>query len=193
MSLPDVIGIAGTNGSGKDTLADLRLARTGARKVSLSDILRVEASRRGQDHSHESLRGISTELSQRFGAGALVIIAIEEYFESPTAEENGLSVVSLRRVDEAREVKDRGGVVLWVDADRETRYRRIQAASRGREDDQDSYERFCEQEDIELYPTSCDPNVLNMNAVREEADIHIDNSFATAEAYADFLVRRFRL
>lgn len=61
--LPEIIGLAGTNGAGKDTLGDLRLSRHNARKVSLSDILRAEADKRGLPHERIHLSRISTELS----------------------------------------------------------------------------------------------------------------------------------
>jgi dephospho-CoA kinase len=70
-TLPEIIGIAGTNGSGKDTLADLRTQRTGARKVSLSNILRVEADKRGLSHERANLSMISSEMGTKLGAGAL--------------------------------------------------------------------------------------------------------------------------
>lgn len=40
--MPEIIGISGTNGAGKDTLAALSHEKEGAEHVSLSDILRRE-------------------------------------------------------------------------------------------------------------------------------------------------------
>lgn len=47
MRLPEIIGISGTNGAGKDTLAALRHEKEGAEHVSLSDILRRKLITRG--------------------------------------------------------------------------------------------------------------------------------------------------
>jgi len=193
MKLPEIIGIAGTNGSGKDTLADLRFDRLGVEKVSLSDILRSEATKRGLDHGRENLSAISTAWGREFGAGALSLMTIRNYWDTRTDETTGLSIVSVRRPDEASAIQQEGGTVIWVDAEREERYARIRAGMRGRIDDLVSFEEFGEQEDREMYPGSDDPFVLNMAGVRDIADVHLTNDFDSEDAYKAFLSREFNL
>jgi len=187
MQLPEIIGIAGTNGSGKDTLADLRFERQMARKVSLSDILRTEATKRRLDHQRENLRAISTEWGRQLGAGALSLMTLKDFWESRTDEETGISIVSVRRPDEAQAIQDNGGVVFWVDANQEERYTRIKYAQRDRIDDLVSFEDFVTQEAIEMYPDTDDPFVINMAGVREMADIAIWNDFVDKEQYRSYL------
>lgn len=190
-TLPEIIGIAGTNGSGKDTLAEIRHERNGARIASLSDILRIEATKRGLSHERENLRDISAEWGRKMGAGALSVMTLEHYFATKADTDTGLSIVSVRRAGEAATIQERGGVVLWVDAPAEVRYGRI--ALRARSDDMISFEEFCAQEAAELTPDSDDPFIVNMSAVRDIADLHLDNTFNSKEAYARHLAEMFDL
>ena len=50
MKLPEIVGVAGTNAAGKDTLGELREQLQHAKFVSLSDILRRELDKRGLPH-----------------------------------------------------------------------------------------------------------------------------------------------
>lgn len=191
--LPEIIGLAGTNGAGKDTLGDLRLKLHHARKVSLSDILRAEADKRGLPHERAHLSAISTELSTSLGAGALSVATIQNFFETRTSLESGLSIVSIRRPDEGRAIQDAGGTLIWIDADRELRYQRIVEANRGRVTDIKTFDEFCAEEDREMYPHSDDPFVLNMAGVRDISDIHLLNEFGSKEEFEADLVDRFSL
>lgn len=189
--LPEIIGIAGTNGSGKDTLAEIRHERLGARIASLSDILRIEATKQGLPHERENLRSISAEWGRRLGAGALSVMTLEHYYATRTDADTGLSIVSVRRAGEARTIQENGGVILWVDAPAMMRYSRI--ALRARSDDIVSFEEFCAQEAAEMAPDSDDPFIINMSAVRDIADIHLENTFDSKGAYARHLSETFDL
>lgn len=193
MQLPEIIGLAGTNGAGKDTLGDLRFERQNARKVSLSDILRIEATSRGLTHERENLREISAEWGRKMGAGALSVMTLRNFEETRLDTETGISIVSVRRPAEAEIIQDEGGMVFWIDADREMRYDRIQAAARNRVDDVVSFEEFCAQEDIEMYPDSDDPFVVNMAGVRDIADVHVTNEFGTEKQYRAYLEDTYQL
>lgn len=191
--LPEIIGLAGTNGAGKDTLGDLRFTREGARKVSLSDILRTEADKRGLSHERENLGAISTEWGSKLGSGALSVMTIANFIETRTEAESGLSIVSVRRPDEARAIQREGGLMLWIDAAREIRYQRIIEANRGRVTDVKTYEEFCAEEDREMYPVSDDPFALNMAGVRDISDIHLMNEFDSREEFEADLIDQFSL
>jgi len=199
MKLPEIIGVAGTNASGKDTLADLRLERQNVRKVSLSDILRVEATRRGLEHHRETLGLIGAEWSKQFGAAALALMTLKEYQDTKTEDATGISIVSIRRIGEAQAIQEADGLVLWVDAEREERYRRIQKASRDRIDDLVTFEEFCAQEDFEMHPVGDDPFLMNMAGIRDIADIHLENNFVDTDSqkgedqYRRYLADRFEI
>ena len=134
MKLSKIIGIAGTNGAGKDTLGELLAERCHYKFRSVSDILREELTERGLPHEREHLRALSTEWAREHGPGVLSVKTIEAYVEEEKREGyNGLAIGSIRRPGEAKAVQDEGGVVIWIDADRKLRYDRIQSGSRGRQ------------------------------------------------------------
>lgn len=194
MKLPEIIGISGTNGSGKDTLANLRLETQGARVVSLSDILRTEAAHRNVEPVRENLIEISTEWARKFGAGALSLKTIQNYYETRTDDETGLSIVSVRRPTEAVVIQSFGGKVSWVDACRQLRYARVSSGQRNRAEDTEPYEEFCAKEDREMNPLEPnDPTQINLAGVRAIADIHIENNFDTQALYEAYLRDEFEL
>jgi len=197
MKLPEIVGVAGTNASGKDTLGALRARLQHAKFVSLSDILRHELDIRGLTHERENLRGLSAEWKAEGGSGVLVdkTIALYESEKEPEGY-NGLTMTSIRTIGEVEAIKAAGGVLIWVDADRDIRYARSQARNQGRPEDQKTFEQFCAEEDAEMYPPKGQENdkaVLNMATVKEMADITILNEFASHEAYEEYLKTEFEL
>lgn len=194
MKLPRIIGIAGTNGAGKDTLGELLAERIGYKFRSVSDILREELTRQNIPHEREHTRALSTRWAKEHGPAVLSLKTIEAYVEEEEREGyNGLAIGSIRRPAEAKAVQDEGGIVFWIDAERRIRYERTQL--RGRSvTDVVSFEEWSRQEDIEMTPpTDDDGSAMNMAGVRAIADIHIDNNFASFEAYRDYLIKEFEL
>lgn len=195
MKLPRIIGIAGTSGAGKDTLGELLVELKQYKFTSVSDILREELTRQGVPHEREHLRALSAKWHRELGPGNLSRRTIEAYVQEEEADGyRGLAVGSIRRPSEAKVIQDEGGVVIWVDADREVRYKRIQAANRGRNEDFATFERWCAEEDVEMLPPSNDDgSAVNMTGVREIADIHITNDFDSYESYREYLIKEFEL
>lgn len=167
-----VIGLAGTNGSGKDTVGHLLAEHHNYLFISVTDLLRKEAERRGQPVEREVLRTISAEWRRELGLGVLVDKAVAE-FETVRGKYDGLVMASLRNPGEADRIHELGGTMVWVDADPRVRYDRIQAnkAARGRagEDDK-SFEQFLAEEEAEMRSTG-DAATLNMLAVKEKCDV----------------------
>jgi hypothetical protein len=142
--------------------------------VSITDVLRKEADRRGQPVEREVLRSISAGWRRESGLGVLVDKAVAE-FEAAQAsggEYKGVAMASLRNPGEADRIHELGGTVLWVDADPRVRYDRVQAAmaKRGREgEDRKTFEQFVEEEKAEMNKSG-DSATLDMSAVKERAD-----------------------
>jgi cytidylate kinase len=65
-----LIGISGTNGSGKDTLGEILAKDFGWFFVSISDLLRHEAKNRGLEVERRNLRKISAEWRKKYGVAA---------------------------------------------------------------------------------------------------------------------------
>jgi len=194
MKLPKIIGIAGTNGAGKDTLGELLAERSGYKFVSVSDILRAELTRQGLPHERERLSDLSTKWAREHGPGILSAKTIEAYVEEEKAEGyRGLAIGSIRRPGEAHVIQQEGGIVVWVDANQKTRYNRISSNARGRITDVLSYEQWAVEEEREMSPSTDDPTVLNMTATRDACDKVIMNDFATQDEYRDYLIKEFEL
>ncbi len=173
MSPLKIIGIAGTNGSGKDTIGEMLAEQYGWLFVSVSEFLREEARKRGLLVEREVLRTISTEWRRKDGVGVLVDKAVK-LFEESKNKYKGLAVVPMRNPGEAQRVKDLGGKLVWVDADPKTRYKRIYSRARSAEDDK-TFEQFLAEEQSEMQHSG-DEATLNMAGVKAKADIFLENN-----------------
>lgn len=183
-----LIGLSGTNGSGKDTIGHLLEERHDFLFISVTDLLRQEARNRGEEPTREILRTISAEWRRESGhLGVLVDKAVEQYEQVANMYPGGLVVASLRNPGEADRIHEMDGVVVWADADQRVRYDRItlHAADRGRAgEDNKTFEQFCEEEAAEM-TSSGDAATLNMSAVKERSDIFITNNGHDISAFKD--------
>ena len=176
-----LIGLSGTNGAGKDSVGLLLEARAGFKFISLTDMLREEAVRRGQPIERSVLREISRQWRHERGGGVLVDVAIDHY-EAQFRDSHpvGLAVASLRNKAEPDTIHAYGGVVVWVDGDPQIRYNRIQrdrhrrGESRAAEDNI-TFEQFTAEEHAELFGYSDDPHSIKMADVKVKADSTIIN------------------
>jgi dephospho-CoA kinase len=136
-----IIGLTGTNGAGKGTIAE-HLVKKGFSYYSLSDIIREEAEKRGLEKNRDVLIRLGNELRQAEGEGVLAKKVLRKI--------KGNSIVdSIRNPAEIAELKKAGNFILIaVDAKIELRYERI--AKRKRPEDKVSFEEFRAQEEAEL-------------------------------------------
>jgi cytidylate kinase len=185
-----VIGISGTNGSGKDTLGRALSLRHNFLFVSVTDLLREEARRRGLAIERENLRMISAEWRRQYGYGVLVDRAYSQ-FEELSDKYDGLAIASLRNPHEADKVHELGGIVIWVDANAKTRYERIQRnlAERGRDtEDEKTFEQFMVEEEMEMHtPPGGDDANLNMSAVKTRSDLVLNNDATNLQEFESFI------
>jgi cytidylate kinase len=173
-----IIGISGSNGAGKDLAGAILAEKFGYYFISVTDLLRAEARKRGLPVDREALRTISAEWRREQGLGVLIDKAVEHYNELPE-QYVGLAVASLRNPGEADRVHELGGTVLWMDADPKVRYERIQknAAVRNRaEEDNKTFEQFLAEEQAEMH-ASGDNATLDMSAVKAKSDLTLTNEF----------------
>lgn len=183
-----IIGLSGTNGSGKDTVGQMLAERHNFLFISATDMLRDEARRRGQEPTREILRTISAEWRRESGSlGVLIDKSIEQYKQVTSEFLGGLVIASLRNPGEAERVHQLGGVVVWADAAQKIRYDRIMAnkAERSRAgEDNKTFEEFKAEEAIEM-STSGDKATLNMQGVKELSDIFLENNGSDVVAFKD--------
>lgn len=179
-----LIGISGTNGSGKDTIGHILAEKHSWLFVSVTEMLRDECRRRELEVSRENLRTISAEWRREGGLGVLIDKAVKVYKEKNQAY-SGLAISSLRNPGESQRVKELGGKNVWVDADPRIRFDRIKSAERGRgaEDDK-TYDEFLAEQAAEMHPVDGDEATLNMSGVKALADVEIvnDSSLAALES-----------
>ncbi len=179
-----IIGLSGTNGSGKDTVAHLLADKYGYYFGSATDMLREELEKRDLPVDRKHKAQLSAEWRRQYGMAAIVDRAYEHYMAN-LDKYKGLIVGSLRHPGEADRVHELDGTMLWVDADAQIRYGRVtaNAHARGRlAEDNKTFEEFLVEEEREMHPVG-DEATLNMSAVKDRADIILINNTHDIESF----------
>jgi len=167
-----IIGLAGTNGSGKDTVAKILAENYGYFVVSASEMLEEELKNHGLPFERENKRKIGGEWRKQLGLSAIVDKAVEQ---AKKAGKDKLVVGSLRNPGEADKVHELGGIMVWVDADPKVRYQRIKSANRGRVEDDKTFEQFLREEQDEMADTG-DAAGLASEKVKKKCDVFLENN-----------------
>lgn len=144
-----IIGLSGSNGSGKDTVGLMLQEDHGYLFVSMTDVLRAELKRQGFPADREHLRELSASWRREFGYGVLIDRAMDVFNAQPKGKYKGVAIASLRNPYEADRVHELGGEVWWLDADPLLRFTRIKAnaSSRARaEEDEKTFDEFLAEE-----------------------------------------------
>jgi dephospho-CoA kinase len=179
------IGVAGTAGSGKNTVADLLTKLFGLEDLSTSDMVRAITRRvYHQPHDFNPVRDqlyvVANFLREEIDPATLVKLCILE----GRARELGGGVISgLRSMGEADAVRAAGGIIIGVDADPKLRYERIYSRQRDTES-QKTYEQFLEQDDYENRGLSETGAGRGIRAIIDSADFVFvnDQGFEVLEA-----------
>lgn len=174
-----IIGITGTNGSGKGTVVEY-LERKGFTHYSIREEIVAEIQRRGLPVDRPHMNVIGTELREEKSPTYFTDLFIKR----ATQEGNkNFLIESIRTVAEAENIKRHGGIIIATDADEPVRYERI--VHRGTSTDTLSLDEFREQEAREM--TSEDPNnpsKMNVRGVMKMADYAIRNDGSLDELWA---------
>ncbi|MBX4192293.1 AAA family ATPase [Candidatus Parcubacteria bacterium] len=171
-----IIGITGTLGAGKGTVADYLVAKHGFKHYSARDVWNEEIVKRGLPINRDNMVLIANDLRAKHGPDYFARTAIEK------AKAAGVDAVieSIRAVGEAQTIQQNGGLVWAVDADVKTRYERI--VVRQSESDKVTFDKFVQDEKTEWENT--DPNKQNIKAVIGMADKVFNNDGTEEDLFA---------
>ncbi len=178
-----VIGIAGTNGSGKDTVMNWLAEKHGFYFASATDMLGAELDKRGLPRERENKRNLSAEWRREQGLGVIVDKAIEA---AKAAGFDKVVVGSIRNPGEVDRIHELSGINIWIDSDPEIRYARITSNARGRIEDQKTYEQFLAEEAAEMQHSG-DASTLSMGDVKAKSDRHINNNANSIESFISLI------
>lgn len=182
-------GVAGTNGSGKDTILDV-MAECGFFSFNTGDALRqislavMGTTQRG---GNDSPTGKIANAQRSLYDGGMVTLGLIDYWArvlhmSKELHPKGIVIGSIRAVGEVETLKKFGGKLIVVDADPQVRYKRI--TGRGREyEKQISFEQFLKEEEGELGRNETDPTKFGLLHIMPMADITIDNNSADLNSF----------
>lgn len=116
-----IIGVIGTLGAGKGTVASYIARKTGFRHISFSKIIRYEAKKMGYKLDRTSLQKAGNVLAEKNGYLAEKALERMEKYNSENAVMEGIRIVP-----DIKKLKKAGKFVLIaVDAQLEKRYGRI--------------------------------------------------------------------
>ncbi len=171
-----IIGLTGRNGSGKTEVAQY-LGSRGFEYHSLSDEIREEIRRRGQEITREVLIEVGNELRCKFGAGVLA-----ERILQRLEHDRNYVVDSIRNPSEVELLRRRPDFkLLAVEADPEVRFERSRL--RGREGAAQTLDQFMAEEAREL--NSSDPTTQQLIATQNLADIVVKNEGSIADLHRE--------
>jgi len=162
-----MFGITGTNGAGKGTVVEYLEKEKNFEHFWVTGLIIEEIVKRNMPVNRDSMIVVANDLRSKFGSGYFV----EELLKRAKKSENNIIIESIRTLGEVEKLKESGGILLAVDADQETRYKRN--VKRGGNKDNVTFEEFVEQERKEM--GSDDPNKQNLSACKKAADFIIQN------------------
>jgi len=171
-----IIGLTGRNAAGKTTAGEA-LGSRGFSYLSLSDVIREEAKRRGLEPLRENLTALGNELREKHGPGALAELTVARM-----QSDRNYAVDSIRHPAEVMALKKAGSFSLFhIFAPLEARFAR--SMDRGRAGDARTLQDFIRQEEREFASS----NAASQQLLETErlADRRIDND-GTLE---DFIAR----
>jgi len=171
-----IIGITGTNGAGKGTVVDFLIKTKKFRHYSVSGYLEKELKKRKIEVNRPNLAKIANEIREKKGADYIV----SQLFRKAEKQTGNGVIESIRCPSEAKFIKKHQGILIAVDANPKTRYRRITARNSSK--DKVSFREFLNQEKSEM--ENKNSHHQNLKKCLEMADFLIENNHNLPNLYA---------
>lgn len=173
-----IIGITGTLGAGKGTVAEYLVKEKGFKHFSTrEDAINPEILARGLEINRDNMIMVANDLRAEYGPSVLA----ERLFEKAEAAGGNCILESLRAVGEVEALRKKGNFyLLAVDAEIRRRYDRIYTRADSNSDDV-SFEKFQSQEESEM--KNEDPNKQNIARCIEMADYVLHNDGTIPELH----------
>lgn len=171
-----LIGVTGTAGAGKDTVAELLCQVFGLQNLSSGDFLRVitrYAYRQPYDFNpaRDQLYQVANYLRTEINPATLVHLCI---LQAQVQQLPGAVISGLRSMGEAEAVRAAGGIIVGVDADAHVRYNRMTKRRRDTEA-QWTLDEFLKQDDFENKGLSHSGPGRGIRSIIDSADAIVSN------------------
>jgi len=169
-----IIGFTGTYCSGKDAAADYLISQ-GYQHISLSDLIREEASSRGLTYTRDNLIALGNELRVTYGAGVLAERALTRIAVGKNAV-----ITSIRNPREVHLLRQRADFkLIALDAPLDLRWQRMQA----RKDRPDNIRTLDDFKRFETVEQHTDDTKQQLHLVFQLADTIIQNTGTLEELH----------
>ena len=171
-----LIGVTGTAGSGKDTVAGLLCQMFTLQNLSSGDFLRVitrYAYRQAYDFNpaRDQLYEVANYLRTEIHPATLVKLCI---LQAQVQQLPGAVISGLRSMGEAEAIREAGGIIVGVDADPHIRYQRMTSRRRDSEATW-TLEEFLKQDEYENKGLSHSGPGRGIRSIIDSADALISN------------------
>lgn len=168
-----IIGSVGEIASGKGTVAKYLLTKYHATEYRFSNILKDILDRVYLDVVRENLAKLSFGLRKYYGQDILAH-ALAQDIENDNSQI--ISVDGIRRVADLKYLKEmKNFILVYVEADLETRYERLIGRNEKQDDQTKTFEEFKNDHQLETE--------VSIRELKDIADVIIDNNGTVEELY----------
>ncbi len=181
-----IIGITGTNGSGKGTVAQMLVAKLNLEHVSARDIIINYAKESGIDITDRVSMNKFSEKNNLEGWSVF-----GGFIKENLGSDKIYLLESIRRVKEIKEIRsfDLPSIIISIDADIETRFERI--LGRKSSTDNLDFQKFKDEEEMENKAE--EDNQMNLSKCIDLVDFKFENNsnVENLERQIDKMIKKF--
>ena len=161
-----LIGITGTNGSGKGAVVEYLVSKKGFSRYSGRAIILEAVEEQHLPNKRGVMREVANELRREHGPAYIM----ERLYDMAKDDTNAV-LESVRTIGEAEFLKSKNAFIIAVDAKKETRYERVLSMSHDAAPI--SFQDFSLMEDREM--SSSEPWDMNVFGVMQLANARVTN------------------